>query len=276
MVYYQYQVTTAPELREVLMAFFSRLPFESFEETDSGFRAFLPQTASCSEVEARLEELKASYSFEYIVEEIAPRNWNALWESGFQPLLVGNFCGVRADFHQPLEEVEHELIINPKMAFGTGHHATTFMMIQMMAGLSFEGTRVLDYGCGTGILAILAARLGATRVDGIDIEEAAYENAVENAGLNGVAARTHFLHGTLQGLIGKVYDIILANINRNVILDSLPALYPMLSTRGLLLLSGILSTDKQIILDTARKNGFTFVEGLERGDWVCLKFAVNT
>jgi len=270
MDYTRYRIKTDPTTAEVLLAFLSELPFDSFEETPEGLDAYLANDAKEDAIATDLKELQTSYAFDFQVEKITPRNWNAEWEANFQPVQVGKFCGVRADFHPPMPEVRHELVINPKMAFGTGHHETTYMMIQMMRELSLEGAKVLDYGCGTGILAILAAKLGASAIDAVDIEAEAYQNTLENAQINNVH-NIQAIHGTLPNVLDSEYDIILANINRNVILDSFSTLHQKLKRNGVLLISGILHKDMDAIQHTIREYHCTLDEKLERGGWMALK-----
>ncbi len=270
MNYTRYRIKAEPQIVEILLAFLNELPFDSFEETDEGLGAYLASSAGMIEVEENLKKLQTSYNFEFSVEDIPNRNWNAEWEASFQPVKVGKFCGVRADFHPPMPNVKYDLVINPKMAFGTGHHETTYMMIQMMQGLSFKGAKVLDYGCGTGILAILAAKLGASVVDAVDIEAEAYQNTLENAQINYVDT-IQAIHGTLDNILDAEYDVILANINRNVIIESFPAMHQKLRRNGVLLISGILQKDIEMLREHIRAYRFTLDEKLERGGWACLK-----
>jgi ribosomal protein L11 methyltransferase len=202
------------------------------------------------------------------VEKLPEENWNIQWESNFSPISVGNFCHVRADFHPPLQGFKYELVITPKMAFGTGHHETTFMMMEAMKSIDFQNKQVLDFGCGTGILAILAAKLGAREVIALDIEEPAIENAKDNAVLNGVEAQIIPILGVLQTLAMSEQDIILANINRNVILDELPSLKKRMRTSALLLLSGILWNDWEFIALRAQELDLQLIQVNQKGDWM--------
>ena len=269
--YLQYQFSVEPEQRDILLAFLSRLPFESFEETDEGLMAYAPVNAVSEETISRdLEALGIAVSFTMSARRIEAHNWNETWEANFQPIRIDDFCSVRAEFHPPAEGVQYEVIIQPRMAFGTGHHETTFMMIGMMSSLNLQGTKVLDYGCGTGILAILAGKMGAIEIDAVDIEEAAVENTITNADNNAVGG-IRVIHGTLSAVKGKGYDLILANINRNVILKSLSSLYEKLSPNGVILLSGILITDRAFVIKEAEKEGFSLREQVEKGEWCGLK-----
>lgn len=270
MDYYQYTIATDPSQNEVLIALLSHLPFDTFEETETGFNAFLPDGNDEAAVELELEALQKSFNFKFEKTHIPGQNWNEIWESNFHPVIVGNFCGIRADFHEPFVGMEHELVINPKMAFGTGHHETTFSVIEIMQGIQFAGKNVLDYGCGTGVLAILASRLGAASVQAVDIEIESYRNTVENSEVNGVSNVQAF-HGILSDVPGKDFDVILANINRNVILDSLDPLFKLLQPAGLLVVSGFVLDDEQLMTESLKKQGFTILETKRKNNWLAMK-----
>ncbi len=233
-----------------------------------GLNAYAPATASEAAIEAQLLDLQSQFDFTWHKELVLGQNWNELWESNFQPVVVGDFCAVRADFHDPIKGVKWELVINPKMAFGTGHHETTWQCIAAIENLPLAGTKVLDYGCGTGILAILASKQGALEIEAVDIEEESYRNTVENCAANGVNNVTARL-GTLSAVQGRAFDGILANINRHVILESLPALSNLLKPKGWLLISGILLTDEAIVTEAAEAAGFLKKDMKSRGNWLC-------
>jgi ribosomal protein L11 methyltransferase len=271
MDYWKYTLRTDPDTAQVLLAYLSEAPFDTFEETEEGLDAYLPGNASKAEVDRVLEDLSQQFPFTIEQTFLPAQNWNEIWESNFQPVIVGNFCAVRADFHPPQPDVQWELVINPKMAFGTGHHETTWQCIAAMEHLPLEGARVLDYGCGTGILAILASKLGATDIEAVDIEEESYRNTVENALANDVHNVTARC-GTLHDVQGTQFDGILANINRNVILDSLPRLAEITRPGGWLLVSGILAEDETIIVENAEQVGFEKVRQTQRGNWLCILF----
>ncbi len=268
---YVCSITGVEEKSEVIIAMLSELlPFEAFEEKEEGLDAYLSQDVPPSAVEEDLKDLADRWGFSYHWRLLEDKNWNEAWEAAFEPVEVDDFCLVRADFHPANPNKTHDIIINPKMAFGTGHHETTYLMIRMMSSLNVDGKKVLDYGCGTGILAILAAKMGAQEVDAVDIEEAAFENTLENAQINNVF-NIRAIHGNLKSIIEKDYDLILANINRNVILNSLSELQQKLRKNGVLLLSGILLQDEPLLLEELRKNKFTIVSRLEKGEWLCMK-----
>lgn len=270
MNYWQYCITTEPRHVEILLAFLGELPFDTFEETESGFNAYLPEKEDTATIETHLLAIQEKFPFRYEKVAIAYRNWNAEWEANFQPVKVDKFCGIRADFHPFMPDVKYEIVINPKMAFGTGHHDTTYMMIQAMRSLAFKSAKVLDYGTGTGILAILASKMGASIIDAVDIEREAYDNALENGQINNVD-NIQVYHGTLDNILDNGYDIVLANINRNIILDSLAILAEKIKRNGVLLISGILKEDAPIMETFADDFRFTVDERYYRGDWACLK-----
>lgn len=270
MDYFRFSIIVEEEIKEVVLAFLSQLAFDTFEETTSGIEAFVSAENADEALESSLNVLGQQFSFSWEKHFIPYQNWNELWESNFEPIQVGHFCGIRADFHPPFQQVEYEVVINPKMAFGTGHHATTFMMLQMMEKESFFQKKVLDYGCGTGILAIMASFMGASQVDAVDIEEPAFENTLENIQIN-QAANIEVFHGTLDQITATNYETILANINRNVILNSLPALYKKLVPGGILLVSGFLAKDEKRLRSEAQEYGFVIDRQLKEADWICLR-----
>lgn len=269
---FRFSFQPEPDQEELLLAWLSDLPFHAFEQEENRVIAFLNADEVSEALLREIDALKGVLPFEYEYQTLPDQNWNQIWESNFQPIRIGNFCQVRADFHTPAPEVQHDLLINPEMAFGTGHHATTYMMIQLMEELDFRHKKVLDYGCGTGILAILAARMGARTIDAIDIEFAAFENTQSNIKLN-QTSQVIPLHGTLDDIEAEDYNIILANINRNVILASLPALKKKITTAGHLLLSGILQSDRELVEQRALACGFQYTSHLTRGDWVAIRMS---
>lgn len=240
---------------------------EGFEETDNGLKViFLKENYNQDEI----TELASTYQLQYETEEIAPQNWNALWESNFSPVIVDDFVGIRASFHDPLQQVQHEILITPKMSFGTGHHATTHLMMQQMRKISFPGKSVFDFGTGTGVLAILAHQLNAESIYANDIDEWSILNARENFEQNNTAD-IHLIQSD-SAIMGETFDIILANINRNVLLDNMKDLSLQLNPDGQLILSGILEEDLDIIKEAAEGNGLALVEKNARNNWLCLNF----
>jgi ribosomal protein L11 methyltransferase len=274
MDYWKYTLHATPETAEILMAFLADAPFDTFEETPDALLAYLPGSAGQAGqtmTEALLQELSGQFSFTWEKAHLPGQNWNEIWESNFQPVVVGQFCAVRADFHPANPDVRFDLVINPKMAFGTGHHETTWQCLAALEHLPVAGKKLLDYGCGTGILAIMACKLGAEAVEAVDIEEESYRNTLENAAINhveGITARC----GTLAQVEGRDFDGIMANINRNVILDSLPALAGILKPGGWLLISGILKQDEDVVVTAAAAAGFRVESVGQRGNWLCVRF----
>ncbi|MFT4533993.1 MAG: ribosomal protein L11 methyltransferase [Saprospiraceae bacterium] len=267
-----YKSYTIQSTSEIIIGLLSIYPFESFEEHDTYMIAYIPEdelsTDVAKEVEAVLNRLKTTFT----IETIEPQNWNALWESSFEPVVVDDFCVVRADFHDKMENVKHDIIINPKMAFGTGHHETTYMMMSAMRNMIITDKTIFDYGCGTGILAILASKLNSGAIDAIDIEQESYDNTLENAQINSVS-NINVDCATLETFDAKVYDVILANINRNVLLNSSKELYSRLASDGVLLLSGILEDDEVLVTDKYTASGFKVKEIYSRGYWKCIQLS---
>jgi len=267
MDYYVYRIQTESQWNDIILAFIGNLPFDTFQDSENGFEAFVPEKDDNEVISDTLNNLQEKFPFTYKKEKIVAQNWNKVWESNFSTVLVDDFCAIRADFHPSFEKVEHEIIINPKMAFGTGHHETTFMVIEFMKNIDFKGKSVLDYGSGTGILAILAAKMGCEDIDAVDIEEPAYYNMIENNERNGTPG-IHCFHGTLDNVPTREYDIILANINRNVILDSFPALHQRLKPGGILLSSGYLMDDKEMMHNAHLSNEFLPHSSKNKGKWI--------
>lgn len=255
------------DFQEVLIALMGEMGYEGFEQEDDRLHAFIDETAFDEEA---LNELLTTHGLPYTLERIAERNWNAEWEANFQPVVVEGFCAIRAHFHPPMPEVEHELIITPKMSFGTGHHATTYMMLQAMRELDLRGKRVLDFGTGTGVLAILAERLGAQQIVAIDNDPWSIENALENVAANG-CTRIEVLQKDTVADAGGPFEVILANINKHVIVRELPALKQQLTAHGVILLSGLLREDAEDIENEAKNNNLSVSGWITRGSWICLK-----
>ncbi|HMQ48597.1 MAG TPA: 50S ribosomal protein L11 methyltransferase [Saprospiraceae bacterium] len=266
MDYYCYTIEVEPGLSEALLGLIADLPFDTFEEEEGLLKAYLPAQNSMTEVDAFLIDIQGTIPFTYQISFIPYQNWNELWESNFTPIQIDHFCAVRAPFHDPITDVQHEIVIQPKMAFGTGHHETTYMMMAGMQAIDFDQKKVLDFGCGTGILAILAEKLGATTIDAIDIEEASFENTKENAIVNCCEHIIPWL-GELDLVENNSYDIILANINRNVIFSTLASLYRQLQPGGTLLISGILTNDEPEAIQRAEAVGFSSVQKDTKGKW---------
>lgn len=254
------------EKREILIAGLAEEGFESFEEDAGCLLAYIQEESYTEQVAVAVRSMHAGPVEET---EIAQQNWNAEWEAGFEPVHIAGFCTIRADFHAADTTVPYEIIITPKMSFGTGHHATTRLMIQQMKGIDFAGKYVLDFGTGTGVLAILAKKLGAGEVLAIDNDEWSYENTLENIAANGVMG-IEVKNGSLELAEGRKFDIILANINRHILLQYMEQMHHLLPECGMLLMSGILDADEQIVLNETRKAGFKDTSVFAEGKWLCI------
>ena len=245
---------------------------DSFEETDNGFNAYIPSQDLNDELKNHLNTLSSrqDIQFNFNLEEVPTQNWNEVWESSFEPILVGNWCSILAPFHQNEFDTQHTVVIEPKMSFGTGHHETTFMMVQGMESLDLNGKDVLDMGSGTGVLAILAKKMGAGYVEAIDIEDWAVENCIENASNNQVELNVKL--GGKEQIGEKVFDVVLANINRNILLDQMALYSEHLKPGGTLFLSGFLTEDEETISNCAISNNFSPLKKLNKENWLCLAF----
>lgn len=271
MNYYCFDIQIADEYADILLALLSMEDFEAFEETDTGLKGYLAEHKNLAEAEQLLDQLRERFPFSYSQNLHREKNWNAVWESNFRPIQIENFCGIRAVFHPEMLDVQHEIVIQPKMSFGTGHHATTFMMIQMMEEVDFTGKSVWDFGSGTGILAILAAKMGATQLLANDIDNWAYDNALENIQTNDTP-HIQVVHGGLDAVPRHQYDIILANITLNVISPALPSLYEQLAANGVLIISGFLQDDIASLSAKAQTLGLRLHAQRTHSEWACLHF----
>lgn len=261
--------------RDLLTLELAEIGYDSFEDgwTDpNGTRGELKAYVRGDRFDAaaieRLHTLRdAHVSVTWTSAEIPDRNWNAEWESSFQPVEVDGMVRIRADFHEARPGFDHEIVITPRMAFGTGHHATTRLMVQAMLALDLKGRSVCDLGCGTGVLAILAERMGAREVRAIDNDPGAVDNARDNLGRNGC----HVIaveKGDASSLSGHTYDAILANIERNVLINAMPLLAAALKPGGALLLSGFIPADRITMEQCATAHGLVLAERLQEGEWV--------
>jgi ribosomal protein L11 methyltransferase len=272
-VYLGYHFTIEPkELgSEILIAELGELPFESFIESEFGVTAYIQKQFWKEDI---LEELfilnSPQFSISYTVEEIEQVNWNEEWEKNFEAIDVDGNCHVRAPFH-PKTNAEFDIVIEPKMSFGTGHHETTHMMIQHLLEIDVTGMKALDMGCGTAILAILAEMKGAQPIDAIDIDNWCYLNSIENAQRNN-CHHISVYEGDASLLIDQQYDLIIANINRNILLNDMQHYVDRLNPNGILLLSGFYEEDIPFINESCTDKGLTFVKKFQRNNWVSLKY----
>jgi ribosomal protein L11 methyltransferase len=257
---------------DIIMSDLGDVGFESFVDTDTGLKAYIPKPDFDENAVKRVIDNVENCSVTYAVEEMPDENWNAVWESTHEPVLVEDFCWVYAPFHSINTEVKYNILIEPKMSFGTAHHSTTYMMLSFLRDEELEGRKVLDMGSGTGVLAILAKMKGAAETDAIDNDEWAYRNALENVEANGCTG-INVLLGDAQLLNEKgFYDVVIANINRNILLRDMHAYIEHLNTGGILLLSGFYEHDIPSIRQEAEKNGMAFESFRERNEWVACKF----
>lgn len=272
-VYIGYNFSVEPkELgSEILIAELGELPFESFIETENGFSAYIQKEFWNENILDGLYILEnPDFKIDYSFEEIEQVNWNEEWEKNFEPIEVDGKCYVRAPFHEKTN-AEFDIVIEPKMSFGTGHHETTHMMIQHLLETDLVGKKTLDMGCGTAILAILAEMKGAQPIDAIDIDNWCYLNSIENAERNN-CKHISVYEGDASLLKGKKYDVIIANINRNILLNDMQQYVDCLNENGILFLSGFYTEDIPVISESCTTKGLTYVKQFERNNWVALKF----
>jgi len=273
MEYLEFKVSCKPEFTEILIAELAEVGFDSFMENEAGFEAYIEedsfQRESFDEVIAQYQDAASISVAEGRMEKV---NWNTEWEKNYDPIEVGEEVYVRASFHAPKEGVKHEIVINPKMSFGTGHHATTYLMLTHLLNLDHQGKRVIDIGAGTGILAIMSHKLGAAEVEAFDIDDWCVENGNENFELNGMS---HVKMGL--GTVREVnpqgqFDIVIANINKNVLLDEMEVYSSLVKDGGYLLLSGFYDHDIPDIEDSATSFGLSKTDQKVKDKWSAVVF----
>ena len=268
---YEFSVTPKNPATEILIAELGHVGFESFVENDNGVTAYIQKQEWNSNILDDLYILgSAEFKIKFSYHEVIQTNWNKEWEKNFNPIQVDGLVSVRAPFHEN-PSLKFDIVIEPKMSFGTGHHETTHMMIQHLLALDLENKKVLDMGCGTGILAIFAEMKGAQPTDAIDIDSWCYQNSIENVQRNGCKHVT-VLEGDSSLLKGKKYDVIIANINRNILLSDMKIYTDCLHQEGILLLSGFYKDDIAIIESEVVKHGLVFDKMIQRNSWVALKY----
>ncbi|MFT3845172.1 MAG: 50S ribosomal protein L11 methyltransferase [Lacibacter sp.] len=259
--------SSVDEEREILIALLSNEGYDGFEETPSGLNAYISEEIFD---EALLKEILQPFEKAVQTEVIAPKNWNAEWESNYEPVIVEDFVAVRAHFHQPITNVKHEIIITPKMSFGTGHHATTWQVMKLMQEIDFTNKTVFDFGCGTGVLAILAEMLGASSVLAIDNDDWCIENSLENVA-NNHCAKTEVKKGE-EPPVNRQFEIILANINRHILLQNMDVMAKTLGKNGYLLVSGFYANENSILTDAATVQGLQLIKASDRHNWSAMLF----
>ena len=255
---------------DILVARLNEIEFESYAEYEFGLKGYV-QTRLLDNValEDILHEVSELTELSFTIHKLKEQNWNALWERNYKPVFINKNCVIRSDFHDAFPDVEHEIIITPKMSFGTGHHATTSLVMNAMFDLEFKERSILDVGSGTGILSILASILGARNLVGVDIDHWAFENAKENAVLNNIS-NIHFIHGDISSVNNKKYDIVLANINRNTVLNDLVLYVDAMYDSADIILSGFLTQDVSAILKESAKLGLELVISKNKEKWQML------
>ena len=270
--YLQVSIPVNTDLQnEILIAELSNIGFDSFQEEPNLLKAFITEGKFDEQV---LKSIIHQLELRYSVEFIQAKNWNDAWEKNFEPVVIGNHCTIRATFHVSNPTTKHEIVITPKMSFGTGHHATTYLMIELMQDMDFTNSKVLDFGTGTGILAIMAEQLGAKEILAIDIDDWSIMNAKENIETN-QCIKIQLLQ-TDNIPPNKSFKIILANINRNVILENLPIMCKILEDKGEILLSGLLVTDFEQVDAEATRLGLHLQRKGEKSGWIALSYVSHS
>ena len=265
---FNFKISPLQPWNEILMAELIEIGFDSFTEEHDGILGYIQKDQFNEE---SLKEIglmsHADVQISYTFSEMPNINWNEEWEKNFDPINVENQVSIRAEFHEN-QNLPHEIIIQPKMSFGTGHHATTYLMIQQMLDMNFDSKTVLDMGCGTSVLAIFAKQKGAGKTVAIDIDEWSVENSKENAARNNV--ELEISQGTADNLGDEKYDIILANINRNILISDIPTYVSVMNEGGQLLLSGLCFFDVDDILEVCTAQNLKLKKQLQREEWVSL------
>ena len=258
--------------QDLLISDLAELGFDTFEDSEKGFTAFVVKdNFSEQSLMVLLNQYAEDFTASYTLEDVADENWNAEWEKNFSPLIIDDVCYVRATFHEPQPSYPYEIVIDPKMSFGTGHHQTTTMMMQYILAADLKDKDVLDMGCGTAILAILAAKLGAKNLVAIDYDDICYESAIENAALNQVDLKA--ICGSKEAIPDEQYDVIFANINRNILLDQIERYSEVLKAEGKIFFSGFyLDPDLGMITAECAKYGIRYLDHKQNGDWVAAQF----
>ena len=259
--------------KDLLIDELAGIGYNTFEDTQDGFAAFVDfDHYSEQELKEMLFQFDNELEYTYTITEIAAENWNEEWEKNFEPLIIDEHCYVRATFHQPQPQYTYEIVIDPKMAFGTGHHQTTTMMMQYILSADLSDKSILDMGCGTGILAILASKRGAAKLIAIDNDEVCYLSAIENSALNNID-NIEAICGGKEVIPGISFDVILANINRNILLDQISRYSEVLNNGGSIYFSGFYeSPDLEMIKTECLKFGINYVDHKKIGEWVAAHF----
>jgi ribosomal protein L11 methyltransferase len=272
--YYEFQINCKEEFKDNIIAELAEENFEGFEENENGFSAFIPQSQFEREV---FERILTHYNINpdsVPQNTIQQQNWNAQWEASFEPITIGEDIIVKAPFHLLDEKYKYEIIIQPKNTFGTGHHETTQLVLQMMLQTDFKNKSVFDYGCGTGVLSIFASMLKADKIFAIDIDEWSAENIIENCSLNSVI-NIEFKKSDLAMMEQRKFDVVLANINKNILLGSFDKLSQMMNSNAKLIISGFYETDLDDLKNAAEKFQLNYKVHIVKNNWCAAKFVKN-
>ena len=253
---------------DILVAQLNEINFETFTFDKNFLKCYVQLDSfnkdQCLDI---ISSVSSQVKLQYFFKVIKQENWNAKWEKSFEPVQINSQCVIRADFHTSNSDIKHEIIITPKMSFGTGHHETTFLVINELFNINLKCMKVLDMGSGTGVLAIICSKLGADTVLGIDIDEWAYKNSIENSMLNNVE-NIEFVLGDVDKIGNKKFDVVIANINRNIILRDLHLYFKKLIKGGKLIISGFLEEDLKLVLNTAKNIGFQLINKKNKNKWL--------
>jgi len=268
---FQFSLDPTDPWRDLLISDLGELGFDTFEETESGFKAYSDRSVDDEVIAKSINEYKGNCQIAFEKEVIPEENWNRKWEESFEPVIVEGKCILRADFHEVKEKYPYEIILNPKMSFGTGHHSTTYLMIKRMLNYDASGLKVLDMGSGTGVLAILASKMGAHEILAIDNDDWAFENSLENL-RNNSTENVNVEKGSSELLEGRAFNIILANINKNVLLEDLVKYARALMDGGKLLISGFYENDIKDLQKNAESIGLTFNQSDTLNKWAAIEF----
>ena len=265
-------ITPVVPFAEIIMAELGDAGYDSFVETDTGLLAYIPKDQYDEEILKQVIASVGGCTATYTISTLPDQDWNAAWEKEHQPVMVEDFCWIYAPFHSPNPQAEYNILIEPKMSFGTAHHPTTYLMLKLLNSEPLAGKKVLDMGSGTGVLSIFAEKRGAAYVEAIDNDEWAYRNALENLENNNCRNIKALLGDAALLTTDKRFDVVVANINRNILLRDMPSYISVLASGGTLLLSGFYEHDIPAIRAKAEALGLAFDHYESRQDWVAVKF----
>jgi ribosomal protein L11 methyltransferase len=263
------------EIADIIVCELCELDFESFDTESEYVKAYIPENKFDNkkiEDSMIINHLKKEYDIKFSIQKIENKDWNAEWEANFQPIVIKDIVCVRGSFHPKNENCKYDVVINPKMSFGTGHHSTTALMLEHISETVKEGSKILDMGCGTSLLGIFASKCGAKEIVGIDIDEWAYNNSLENIELNSITNMKLMLGDAERLKELESFDIIFANINRNILINDMHYYVSHLENGGNLIMSGFYSQDLKLIKEEATRQGLRYIEHKEDNNWVAVKF----